>query len=173
MTELVALGLGSNLGDKRKHITEAVSVIAKSGLLTDVLQSRFLLNKALLPEDAPKDWDLDFLNVVIIGKTSLTPSALFSAIKDIEKAFGRVATEKWAPREIDIDILIYNNQSISTKELIIPHKELLNRKFAVCLLADIAPEWKYPIEGKFYQQTLAEIVAELYPDEATKNHSHS
>lgn len=173
MVELVALGLGSNLVDKSKYLTEAVKIITKSGLLIDIRQSRFLTNSALLPEGAPQDWDSDFLNVVIVGKSSLSPVELLLLLKNIEKDLGRVDRGRWAPREIDIDILLYGNKSICIKDLTIPHKELLNRKFAVCLLAEIEPGWRYPIKGRFYQQTLAQIVAELYPDESAQNRSNS
>jgi 2-amino-4-hydroxy-6-hydroxymethyldihydropteridine diphosphokinase len=158
----VALGLGSNIGDRNNYILTAIRKIAENKLLADVVLSELLNNKAVLTKDAPKKWDKEFLNCVIVGHTTLPPIKLLKELKAIEKDLGRIDTKTWAPREIDIDILLYGDICLKTKDLIIPHPGLLHRKFALCLLTGVEPNWTYPAKGKFFQKPLCCIEEELY-----------
>ena len=74
---------------------------------------------------------------------------------------GRITKEKWEPRLIDIDILLYNDLYLKTKNLTIPHAGLLERNFAIGLLAEVWPEWKYPIPGEYYQKNALELAKRL------------
>ena len=161
----VALGLGSNIEDRSNYIVTAIRNIVERKLLTNIVESEFLNNKALLTKDAPTEWDKDFLNCVIVGNTTLQPIELLQEVKAIERDLGRKYTRIWAPREIDIDILLYGDTCIETEDLTIPHPRLLHRKFALCLLAKLEPNWIYPTKGSFYCKTLRNIESELYKHE--------
>lgn len=86
----------------------------------------------------------EFFNAVIKIRTNYVPKKLFNALKEIEKQVGRNKTSRWGPREIDLDILFYNNLIYSDDEITIPHKDLLNRDFVLVPLNEIAPEFFYP-----------------------------
>ena len=134
----VVLGLGSNLGNRKQNILDAVSQFT---FLQNIKQSSFYKSQALLPDNAPPDWDIEFLNIAVSGDTSLEPSDLLGVIKNIEKSIGRAEVyRKWSPRVIDIDVLIYGNQYIQTPNLVIPHAELFNRNFALQPAKEIEPE---------------------------------
>lgn len=141
---MVILGLGSNLNNRIHYLRQAVELI-KESVLTSVTCSPCYHSPALLPENAPESWDAPFLNIAISGHTALTPHALLSALKTIELRVGRAVRPLWAPREIDIDILSYDDLILDTPTLQIPHKELANRTFALSPLADLAPNWIHPI----------------------------
>ena len=90
----------------------------------------------------------DFLNMVILLETVLSPTELLTAILKIETTLGRHRDVKWGPRIIDIDILFYNNDIVNTPELIIPHPFLHERKFTLTPLAEIAPMYVHPLLNK-------------------------
>jgi len=98
----------------------------------------------------------DFLNGAVKISTRLTPVELLCVVQDIEKKLGRTRLVLWGPRTIDLDILLYNDQIIREKDLIIPHPELQNRRFVLLPLADIAQDVIVPSTGKTIQKLLAE-----------------
>lgn len=138
-----ALGLGSNVGDKIAYIDQAINIIEKRSILLNIKQSSIYRSEALLKDNSPATWDVDFVNKVIIGMTSLGPYDLLDAIKQIEQELGRINRGIWAPREIDIDILLYGDLVINSTNLTIPHKELLNRDFFLVPLAELIPGLKF------------------------------
>jgi 2-amino-4-hydroxy-6-hydroxymethyldihydropteridine diphosphokinase len=156
---MVILGLGSNKGDRLRHLQQTVSVL--SHIMENIKCSPVYESDALLPAEAPREWDIDFLNMAVCGETELLPRELLSAVKKIEKDLGRTATGHWGPREIDIDILAFGNVVIEEKELVIPHRYLLVRDFALVPLADIAPDWAYPAEGDFYRMKARALAGNL------------
>jgi 2-amino-4-hydroxy-6-hydroxymethyldihydropteridine diphosphokinase/dihydropteroate synthase len=156
----IALGLGSNLGNREQNLSNAIAKL--SAIISDIQTSSILNNKAMLLPESPREWDTDFLNCVITGESDLTPEELLRVIKDIEHEIGRVYTDKkWAPRVIDIDILVYGNLHLEKENLMIPHSGLLERSFAIGLLAEIWPDWEYPVSGEFYQKTALELAKRL------------
>ncbi len=131
----VALGFGSNVGDKAGFIAEAAARLMSSGLIHD-------LELSPLYRTAPwgyvdQDW---FVNACAVGTTTLTPAKLLQRVKALEVDIGRTSTLRWGPRVIDIDILYYGEVEIATPELIVPHRELLNRAFVLVPLAAIRPD---------------------------------
>lgn len=144
------LGLGSNLGDRLNYLNLAISKLEEKKILKDIILSSIYETKAILKEDSPKEWDLDYLNMAVRGKTLLTPLELLSALKNLEKELGRKISLSWSPREIDIDILVYGDQVIKLEGLTIPHPELLKRPFCFKPLAEVYPDWKYPVAGPYY-----------------------
>jgi 2-amino-4-hydroxy-6-hydroxymethyldihydropteridine diphosphokinase len=127
------LGLGSNLGDRRKNIKSAVKKInALKGTKTIKL-SRIIETKPVGgPKGQPK-----FLNAALKIRTALTPLNLLRNLKKIEKELGRTDTVRWGPRTIDLDILFYADTILNTKELKIPHPMVFERDFVLRPLSEI------------------------------------
>lgn len=144
---MVILGLGSNVGDRLTHLREALLAIKQITGIRLRQVSPLYLSDALLPENAPDDWNQPFINLAVSLETALSPEELYVALKQIEKTIGRDAKPpRWAPRVIDIDILAWGKRIIHTDTLTIPHKGLSERPFAFWPLADVAPFWLH--EGK-------------------------
>ncbi|GAB1454963.1 hypothetical protein MASR2M48_02630 [Spirochaetota bacterium] len=101
----------------------------------------------------------DFLNLVVTGSTSLSPTHLLARLQTIETAFGRDRSKERlkGPRTLDIDILLYANEVITSPELIIPHPGIKERAFVIVPLVEIAPDLRHPIGG----ETLAVFAASL------------
>jgi 2-amino-4-hydroxy-6-hydroxymethyldihydropteridine diphosphokinase len=152
---MIILGLGSNYGNRQAFLQKACKALET--VLTDMSISACYETPALLPPNAPADWDLPFINQAVRGETSLTPPLLLAAIKDIEKALGRIERGRWGPREMDIDILAYQEEVLESVGLTIPHPGLLERAFALLPLAEIAPAWRYPVPGAEYGKTAREL----------------
>ena len=132
---IVYLGLGSNLGDRAAHLWDAVQ---RLGLLPLTRVTRL----SPLYESAPVGPVAQglFLNAVVAVETSLAADALLDGLQAIERAVGRVPTERWGPRVVDLDILLYGRSQIATDRLIVPHVELWNRRFVLVPLLDVATE---------------------------------
>jgi len=156
---MVIIGLGSNLGDRADQLRRAVVMLGN--ILSGVQCSPVYESAALLPDGAPPNWNKPFLNMAVRGETTLTPRALLDGIKAIERTLGRTARGHWAPREIDIDILAYDDCVVNESDLVIPHPALLSRDFALVPLADIAPQWAYPLAGEYHGKTARELAARL------------
>lgn len=140
MIELVALGLGSNLGRRFSNIGNAVRLISQSPNFN-------LLGSSLLYETEP--WGFarqnDFLNCALAGFYRTDHKTLIREIKNIEKKMGRKKTKKWHPRLIDIDILFFGEKKIKQKGLVIPHPEIQNRNFVLKPLAELMPAFIHPV----------------------------
>lgn len=137
----VLLSLGSNVGDRKFNLTAA------SNLIKDTL-SNTKISEIYETEPWGKTDQYKFLNLCISGETSLKPKELLNLIKNIEKKIGRRQSEKWGPREIDIDILFYNQDTVDYPNLKIPHPEVQNRSFVLVPLSDIAPSFIHPTINK-------------------------
>jgi 2-amino-4-hydroxy-6-hydroxymethyldihydropteridine diphosphokinase len=132
---MIYISLGSNLGNRINNLWLAVNLLTKR-CLRDVSCSIVLETEAILPEGVPVTWNKPFLNMIISGKTNLSPKELLQALKVIEGDVGRTHIyEKWAPRIIDLDILLYGGLQIDEPNLTIPHPELNNRNFLQHLLS--------------------------------------
>jgi 2-amino-4-hydroxy-6-hydroxymethyldihydropteridine diphosphokinase/dihydropteroate synthase len=100
---------------------------------------------ALLTDKAPVDWDIPYLNLVVLGVSEQSPHTLLKKLKEIETLMGRdQQAARWSPRVIDLDILAYGDQIVSTEILTLPHPELLNRPFFLRQMAELDPEWVHP-----------------------------
>jgi 2-amino-4-hydroxy-6-hydroxymethyldihydropteridine diphosphokinase len=154
----VFLGLGSNIEPRETHIYQAIEQIEVSGKIRAI--SSFYQSAALLPEGADPSWNIPFLNAVLSIDTESSASELLEGIKNIEEDIGRQVRGHWAPREIDIDILLYEEEVFDESTLAIPHPEMLKRTFVMFPLAEIAPELTHPTAG----QTMKALASELSDD---------
>lgn len=129
------IGIGSNLGDREKNIKVAIDKLRKTKGVNIAKISRFYQTR---PEDFIDQGD--FLNGVIRLSTDLAPYRLLQKLKQVESSLGRKETIRFGPRVIDLDILLYDNQRIKTKDLVIPHLRMYDRDFVLKPLREIAPE---------------------------------
>lgn len=131
--------LGSNLGDSRKYISDAIvnitDQIGPSTGLSSVYQTASWGN-----ENQP-----DFINQVIRVQTNLNPRQLLEKILVIETSLGRERFEKWGSRTIDIDLLFYGDQIIQSENLIVPHPFLHQRRFTLMPLVELNPNLVHPV----------------------------
>jgi 2-amino-4-hydroxy-6-hydroxymethyldihydropteridine diphosphokinase len=139
----VFLGLGTNLGDRKNNLREAIKKIEE--LIGTIL------NSSSVYETAPWGFDAenDFLNMVICVETTYSPSELLKKILKIESMLGRERDQdRYSSRVIDIDILLYDNLVINEKGLKIPHRLMHERKFVLVPLCEIASDILHPILKK-------------------------
>ena len=145
---MIILSLGSNLLNRKENINKAIYFLQnlpyiKNPCGAKFLASKFHETKALMPKNAPKCWDKDFLNIAfkiynINGKILPHPEVFLKDVKEIESKMGRLPNQpKWSPRIIDIDIIHYNGIKYQSDILTIPHKEYLNRDFVLKPMAEI------------------------------------
>lgn len=132
------LGLGSNLGDRDRLLRAALNALAEVARIT--LVSSVWDTAPMLVEDQPR-----FHNIVALAHTTLDPVSLLHEIKRIERELGRNAGPRYGPRPIDIDILLYDDLTLSTSELTIPHAHLAERAFVLEPLTEIAPGAWHPV----------------------------
>ena|SRR5664279_812934 len=134
----VYLALGSNVGDREENMRRAITLLDDSGIDIKSLSSLY--------ETEPVDY-LDqswFLNAVLEAETTLEPLALLKVMRGIEQAMGNKKAFAKGPRLIDLDILLYSDQTIKTTELQVPHPRMLDRKFVLIPLVEIAPNFRHP-----------------------------
>lgn len=163
-TRTLILGLGSNLGDRLGYLTAAIQhLTARTTHLFhgEVTLSPIYESPALLLTGAPKDWDIPFYNMAIRGESSASPELVLHIIKKAEMWLGRKDRGRWAPREIDIDLLAMGDLTLQRAALTIPHASLLEREFAFLPFADIFPDWHYPIPGAYQGKQLCDFVQDL------------
>jgi 2-amino-4-hydroxy-6-hydroxymethyldihydropteridine diphosphokinase len=145
------IGVGSNLGDRRANVSEAIDRVAQ-------LPNTRMVRKSSLYESEPhgdaKTW---FVNAAFEIETEYVSSDLLKRLKSIEEAMGRkrVKGKKWGSRIIDLDILFFDNEIVSTRTLKIPHPRLAARRFVLLPLAEVAPSLSHPE----LQQTISQILA--------------
>jgi 2-amino-4-hydroxy-6-hydroxymethyldihydropteridine diphosphokinase len=145
----VYLALGSNLGDRRQNLMQAIAAL-ESAKVEIVRQSSIYETAPMLLEDQP--W---FLNQVIEVKTRLFPRQLLHTAQEIERRIGRRRTVAYGPRVIDIDILLYGRTVMSTDELTIPHPRMTERRFVLEPLSELAPRLRHPV----LKRSIAELLA--------------
>ncbi|NOX97791.1 MAG: 2-amino-4-hydroxy-6-hydroxymethyldihydropteridine diphosphokinase [Nitrospirae bacterium] len=135
----VFLGLGSNLGDRKRNIQEAVRLLEEREVVKVVKVSSLCETEPEGVKDQPF-----FLNGVLEMETELSPRDVLDTLKAIERRLGRKKGRKWGPRIIDLDILLYGDLVIKEEGLEIPHPLLPERAFVLTPLVEIAPETVHP-----------------------------
>jgi 2-amino-4-hydroxy-6-hydroxymethyldihydropteridine diphosphokinase len=152
-TGRVFLGLGSNLGDKKANLEKAISELGRAGVKT-ARKSSFYNTRGIGPVNQP-----NFLNACIEVSTKLSPEKLLKLVKRIEKDCGRITIERWGPRILDIDILLYDALEFDSPELTIPHPFLNSRDFVLVPLRELDPNLLYPGRDVTVSQLLDELIA--------------
>ncbi len=137
----VFIALGSNLGDRAAHLRSALAALARTPEIQLVRVSEFLENPAV-GSAAPAP---DFLNAAAELATTLSAAALLDQLLRIERDLGRIRRQRWEPRIIDLDLLLYGDEIHSTQHLMIPHPLMHERRFVLQPLAEIAPQVIHPI----------------------------
>lgn len=133
----VALGLGSNVGDGPAHFAAAIAGLRRLG--SDLALSPYYRTA---PQGGP-DQD-DYLNAVVVLDTELTPRELLAAVSGLEQAAGRERAERWGPRTLDIDILLFGDEVVDEPDLVIPHPSMTERRFVLEPLLAVWPDAALP-----------------------------
>lgn len=133
------IGLGANLGDARATLKSAVAALRTLADSRVLAVSRLYRSAPLGPAGQP-----DYFNAALLLETTLTPHALLAALQAIENEHGRVREVRWGARTLDLDLLLYGRDEISTADLVVPHPELSARNFVVRPLLDINPGLSLP-----------------------------
>lgn len=144
------IGLGSNLGDPKAQLEQAIVQLRSLANTRFIKHSTFYQTKPLGPQDQP-----DFLNAVAKLSTRLGPQDLLTLLQHIEDNQKRVRTRRWGARTLDLDLLLYGDQTLNTPRLIVPHPHLLERDFVLRPLFEIAPDLRLP-NGQWLRQIIAQ-----------------
>ncbi|MRT03880.1 2-amino-4-hydroxy-6-hydroxymethyldihydropteridine diphosphokinase [Ewingella americana] len=148
----VYIALGSNLAKPVDQVNCALEALAHMPRTKLVVCSAFYRSKPLGPQNQP-----DFLNAVVALDTELPPEELLDCTQAIEQNQGRVRKlERWGPRTLDLDMLLYGDRVINTERLTVPHYDMKNREFMLYPLAEIAPEVVFP-DGESLQTVLTRV----------------
>jgi 2-amino-4-hydroxy-6-hydroxymethyldihydropteridine diphosphokinase len=145
------VGLGANLGSREETLRRAVALVGEADGV-DVLQvSQLRETEPVGVVDQPP-----FLNGAIQVETTRNPRELLDLLLEIERSLGRVRDERWGPRTVDLDLLVYGDEVVDEPGLRVPHPHLHERRFALEPLSDIDPELEIPACGR-----LSELIAAL------------
>jgi len=147
----VILSLGSNIGDRAFYLEQAR--IALQELMSDFRASRVIETEPLYVMDQPA-----FLNQVVIGDTRIYPEALIVLTKALQRKIGRTNTFQNGPREIDIDMLYYDDLIMETAELVVPHPRIAERLFVLEPLCEMMPDWICPVTHKSIRTILDDLL---------------
>ena len=138
MTMRTYLGLGSNLGDRRANLAKALDLLTHRPLTVERV-SPVVESPAMLPDDAPGDWNLPFLNLAVACESDASPKTLLAWCKEIEQRLGRTPGPRWSPRPMDIDILLWGDEQWLDESLTIPHPGLRERNFVLTPMVALQP----------------------------------
>lgn len=138
------LGLGSNLGDRRRYLREAIDSLDGVVRVSSLYETE--------PVGGPPGQD-NFLNVVVELDTELTPRQLLGVCHRLEAAAERQRLERWGPRTLDIDVLLVGDLRVDEPDLVVPHPRMWERRFVMAPLAEIAPDlapadWEERVSGR-------------------------
>ncbi|MDR1123688.1 MAG: 2-amino-4-hydroxy-6-hydroxymethyldihydropteridine diphosphokinase [Elusimicrobiota bacterium] len=152
----VYIAFGANKGDVKKNIAAAVAGLEAFGSVEKI-------SPLFITEPEGFKGQPDFTNGALEFKTALAPQDLLRALKDIETRLGRGPAPANGPREIDLDIIFYNSQTVQTPRLTIPHPRAHEREFVLLPLSFIAPDFTHPITGLSVGQMLRAVIRAKYP----------
>jgi len=136
----IYIGLGSNLGNRRRNLARALELLPPQAVVEAV--SPVYESKPQPPAPLPV-----YYNAVCRVRTALRPDALLRHLKGIERLMGRRPSEHWAPRVIDLDLILYNDEQVESADLTVPHPRMLERAFVLQPLLDLDPLLQHPGTG--------------------------
>jgi 2-amino-4-hydroxy-6-hydroxymethyldihydropteridine diphosphokinase len=148
---VAALALGSNLGDSQKILETALAQLAVIPEIQIKSISSWYKTKAVGPPQP------DYINGCAILQVAMTPQLLLDTLLATEQKFGRVRQERWGPRSLDLDLLLYEELILDTPNLQIPHPRMRERAFVLVPLAEIAPDWIEPVSGSAIKQLVKDV----------------
>ena len=146
------LSIGSNMGDRKKYLDNAVSRLDADKYIVVDRVSSYIETKPYGKTDQG-----DFLNAALLITTLYSPAQLLERIHEIEAAEGRVRAQRWGERTLDIDIIFYDDLVMDSNELILPHIDMENRRFVLEPMNEIAPGLVHPLYKKTMKKMLEEI----------------
>lgn len=146
----VAIALGSNLGDRDAYLRAALDALQP--FVTSLRSSTFHDTAPVGVGDQPV-----FLNAVAVGETSLSARDLLLTLLDIEKRFGRERPFPGAPRTLDLDLILYDDEVIDSTDLVVPHPRYRERRFVLEPLAEVAADWRDPRTGRTVSEMLSAL----------------
>ncbi|MEA5092804.1 2-amino-4-hydroxy-6-hydroxymethyldihydropteridine pyrophosphokinase [bioreactor metagenome] len=145
------VALGSNLGNKKENLLQAIELLKNHGV-NILAVSSFLVTKPYGVTDQP-----DFLNGAIKLEYDKSPEELLEVLLAVEQEMGRVRLRHWGERIIDLDLLLFGQEVIETKNLVVPHKDMENREFVLAPLAEIAPQVVLPNRNETIEKLLTNL----------------
>ncbi len=146
----VFIGLGSNLGNRSEFLMRALEEIQRLGGIVFKKSSSVYDTDPVGIKAQPK-----FLNMVVEVDSVMPPGELLQKLKQIERSIGRKKSERWGPREIDLDLLYYGDEIMNDEELKLPHPEIANRRFVLVPMKEIAADFVDPL----HKRTIAELLS--------------
>lgn len=146
-----AIALGSNLGDSLATLKSAIATLNNTQQITVKSHSSWYKTAPVGPPQP------DYINACAILEVSLEPKQLLAALLEIEIKFNRIRREKWGPRTLDLDLLLYDDLILETPTLTLPHPRMTERAFVLVPLAEIAPDWVHPVTKSAIAQLLQTV----------------
>jgi 2-amino-4-hydroxy-6-hydroxymethyldihydropteridine diphosphokinase len=150
---LVALGanLPSHFGTPDQSLNHVLGLLPSRGVRV-IRASQLYSNPAVPASDHP-----DFVNCVAAVETTVGPDELIAVCLALERELGRVRSQKWGPRSIDIDIIDFDGLVVESPSLTLPHPRVNERAFVLIPLLEVAPDWRHPVSGERGADLLAQI----------------
>jgi len=142
-----AIALGSNLGDSKQILNQALEILSQTSGIELISHSSWYETVPVGPSQP------NYVNGCAILETQLSPEHLLKILLTIEQHFGRIRQERWGPRILDLDILLYDDLILEMANLAIPHPRMNERAFVLVPLAEIAADWIEPIS----RQTILQL----------------
>ncbi|MDE5753972.1 MAG: 2-amino-4-hydroxy-6-hydroxymethyldihydropteridine diphosphokinase, partial [Oscillospiraceae bacterium] len=146
------IALGSNIGDSRAYLQDAVQKLSKDPCIRNLIQSEWISTKpyGYTQQD-------DFLNGAVSLQTIYSPFRLLRLMQEIENQAGRTREIHWGPRTLDLDLIFYDDAIIRDPKLVVPHPDMHNRDFVLQPVAAIAPYYMHPVLRKTTRQLLEDL----------------
>ncbi|MDO8462519.1 MAG: 2-amino-4-hydroxy-6-hydroxymethyldihydropteridine diphosphokinase [Deltaproteobacteria bacterium] len=157
MKHTAFIGIGSNLGDRISLCQQATQKIAALPKTDLIQQSPLYETEPVVLPHQQKEKEPWFINGVVQIETNFEAKELLKNLQEIEGQMGRLRTDRWAPRIIDLDLLFFDSVVSSAPNLTLPHPEITKRRFVLQPLADIAPDWEHPLVKKLVRTLLKEL----------------